>query len=88
VQNEIGCSSVRMASGALASEEASSSGSTRATKQRRLADAIQPEGAREESRSTAIISTLRRLQTDKIVNGDDAAATVLGICKLSRDHSR
>ncbi|XP_062170766.1 zinc finger protein CONSTANS-like isoform X2 [Alnus glutinosa] len=86
--DEIGCSSSIMASGALASEEASYSGSTRATKQRRIADANKPERLPEESRSTAIISSLRRLQNDRIVDDDDAAATVLGICKLSRDHSR
>lgn len=88
LQDEIGCSSSTMASGALASEGASYSGSTRATKQRRIADANKPERHREESRSTAIISSLRRLQNDRIVDDDDAAAAVLGICKLSRDHSR
>ncbi|XP_062077888.1 uncharacterized protein LOC133782578 [Humulus lupulus] len=41
-----------------------------------------------ESRSTAIITSLQRLQKDVIRDVENASNTILGICKLSRDQSR
>lgn len=83
MQDETGFSSSQVASGAAANEEANALGSTRAVKHRKIAEANRTEGAEEESGSTGIISSLRRLQNDRIVDGGDATATVLGICKLS-----
>nr|XP_023929310.1 acidic leucine-rich nuclear phosphoprotein 32 family member E-like isoform X1 [Quercus suber]POE89637.1 b-box zinc finger protein 32 [Quercus suber] len=84
--DEIGCSTSLRATGALANEEASSLGSLRARKQRKITtEANQSEKGREEPRSTAIINSLKRLQNDIAIDGQDAAATVL---KLSRDQSR
>ena len=73
-----------ISSGALVNEEASSSGSFGARKQRRITEANQSERAQDQPRSTAIINSLKKLQND-ILNAQDAAATVL---KLSRDQSR
>ncbi|KAF5478771.1 hypothetical protein F2P56_005302 [Juglans regia] len=84
--DETGCSSLPGASRAVvAHEEASGLGSMRALKRRRISEANQTERAQEEPRSTAIISSLRRFQNDRIIDGEDATATVLGICKLSRE---
>ncbi|XP_015897222.1 zinc finger protein CONSTANS-LIKE 9 [Ziziphus jujuba] len=84
---EIGCCS-------LANDEATSSNSFRPLKRSRISEAFQSaRGAedhhrgQEESRSKAIISALRRLQDNVITDDDHASATVLGICKLSRDQS-
>lgn len=86
VQDEIGCCTSLRATGALANEEASSLGSLRARKQRKITtEANQSEKGQEEPRSTAIINSLKRLQNDIGIDGQDAAATVL---KLSRDQSR
>ncbi|XP_050247317.1 uncharacterized protein LOC126694846 isoform X1 [Quercus robur] len=83
----IGCSTSLRATGALANEEASSLGSLRARKQRKITtEANQSKKGQEEPRSTtAIINSLKRLQNDIAIDGQDAAATVL---KLSRDQSR
>ncbi|XP_075671007.1 uncharacterized protein LOC142640687 [Castanea sativa] len=84
--DEIGCCTSLRATGALANEEASSLGSLRARKQRKITtEANQSEKGQEEPRSTAIINSLKRLQNDIAIDGQDAAATVL---KLSRDQSR
>ncbi|KAF3950114.1 hypothetical protein ACB098_06G052900 [Castanea mollissima] len=84
--DEIGCCTSLRATGALANEEASSLGSLRARKLRKITtEANQSEKGHEEPRSTAIINSLKRLQNDIAIDGQDAAATVL---KLSRDQSR
>lgn len=75
-------------------DEATSSGSFRSEKRRRLSEdygsvrAQDDDGQTESSRSTAIIASLQRLTNDAITDVDSASATILGICKLSRDQSR
>ncbi|KAG6637445.1 zinc finger protein CONSTANS-LIKE 4-like [Carya illinoinensis] len=84
--DETGCSSLPEASRAVvAHEDVSDLDSTRALKRRRISEANQTKRAQEESRSTAIISSFRRLQNDRVVDGEDATATIIGICKLSRE---
>ncbi|KAL5548085.1 hypothetical protein UlMin_003316 [Ulmus minor] len=41
-----------------------------------------------ESRSSSIISSVLKLQNEAITDVNQASATILGICKLSRDESR
>lgn len=74
-------------------DEATSSGSFRSVKRPRLGEdyrsvAQDDDGQTESATSTAIISSLQRLTKDAITDVDDASATILGICKLSRDQSR
>lgn len=85
MQDEIGCSPPGASRAVVAHEEARGLGSIRAVKQRRISEANQTARGQEESRSTAIISSLRRLQNDRVINGEDATAKVLGIRKLSRE---
>ncbi|KAH7544236.1 hypothetical protein JRO89_XS15G0134000 [Xanthoceras sorbifolium] len=90
--DEIGCSSSHMDSRATANEEANTSTvSFRPLKQPRITTASEPDDGQAESRSTAIINSLHRLQKQMITNddgGDDASATVLAICRLSKDEGR
>ncbi|GMI63689.1 hypothetical protein HRI_000038200 [Hibiscus trionum] len=84
--DEIGCSSSLVGS---SNGEASSMGSSRLLqKQPRLAEVNQSARNEDQSRSTAIVGYLKRLQKNIIANDDDASATITGICKLSRDQSR
>ncbi|KAK8584380.1 hypothetical protein V6N13_109778 [Hibiscus sabdariffa] len=93
MQDEIGWPSSLVGSGGSSNGgETSSMGSSRLLlKQPRLAGSNQT--ARDEdqdetkSRSTTIISYLKRLQKH-IIADNDASATITGICKLSRDQSR
>ncbi|GLU23467.1 hypothetical protein SLE2022_394680 [Rubroshorea leprosula] len=83
--DDIDCSSSHIGSGALASGEAAS----RALKKQRLGELNRSEGNEEtESKSTAVISSLKQLQKQMIIDNGDASATVLGICGLSREQSR
>ncbi|KAH1120982.1 hypothetical protein J1N35_004142 [Gossypium stocksii] len=89
-EDEIGCSSSHVG---LSNGEASlSMSSTRVFKLPRLAEgnhsARNQDHDDSESGSTAIISSLKRLQKHMITNDDDASAIISGICRLSRDQSR
>ncbi|GMJ05186.1 hypothetical protein HRI_004187800 [Hibiscus trionum] len=77
-EDEIGCSSSHVGSGGTSNGEASSTS--------RLAG--NQDHGETESRSTAIIRSLKRLQKHMIVDDGDASATIIGICRLSRDQSR
>ncbi|XVF19006.1 hypothetical protein REPUB_Repub11eG0073700 [Reevesia pubescens] len=85
----IGCSSSNMGSGGSSNGETTSS---RLLKQPRLCEVNQSARDRDhcesESRSTARISSLKKLQKHMITNDGDASATIIGICRLSRDQSR
>ncbi|OMP04617.1 Zinc finger, B-box [Corchorus olitorius] len=83
--DEIGCSSSHVGSGGSTSGESSSMASSRLLKQPRLYE--NQDHGETESRSTAIISSLQRLQKHMITNDGDASATILRICRLSRDQS-
>lgn len=93
MQDEIGCSSSQVSSRGSSNGEASSTmESSRLLKQPKIAE-INQSGRNQDhietkSRSTAIISYLKRLQKHTITNDDDASATITGICRLSRDQSR
>ncbi|KAF8414023.1 hypothetical protein HHK36_002022 [Tetracentron sinense] len=69
-------------------DEATSSGSFRPLKeQRRTLEARSTQVSAQdiaESTSAALIGSLKRFQQD-IISGNDASATILGICKLSKD---
>ncbi|MBA0580231.1 zinc finger protein CONSTANS-LIKE 4 [Gossypium raimondii] len=84
-EDEIGCSSSH-------GEASSSMSSTRLFKLPRLAEGNHSgrnqDHGDSESGSTAIISSLRRLQKHMITNDDDASSIISGICRLSRDQSR
>ncbi|KAF4392698.1 hypothetical protein G4B88_029437 [Cannabis sativa] len=41
-----------------------------------------------ESRSTAVITSIQRLQNDAITDVENSSNTILEICKLSRDQNR
>ncbi|KAJ4843014.1 hypothetical protein Tsubulata_005396 [Turnera subulata] len=47
-------------------------------------------GGQGESRSAAVMNSLKRLQREMVSNAENASATILGICRLSRKdhHSR
>ncbi|GLT83423.1 hypothetical protein SLE2022_017130 [Rubroshorea leprosula] len=86
--DDIGCSSSHLGSIASAGGEAVSG----ALKQRRLGELNQSErnedhGEETKSKPTAIVSSLKRLQKEMISNNGNAAATVIGICRLSRDQN-
>ncbi|XP_022717958.1 uncharacterized protein LOC111276481 [Durio zibethinus] len=90
--DDIGCSSSHVGSGGSSNGEATSMGSSRLLKQPRLCEDNQSTRnqahGESESRSTATISSLKRLQKHMITNTGDASATTIGICRLSRDQSR
>ncbi|KAE8680172.1 hypothetical protein F3Y22_tig00111392pilonHSYRG00397 [Hibiscus syriacus] len=91
--DEIACSSSHVGSrGSSSGETSSSMSSSRLLKQPRLAEAnhsaINQDDGETESRSTAIISSLKKLQKHMIIDDNDASATIIGICRLSRDQSR
>ncbi|XVF04062.1 hypothetical protein REPUB_Repub05bG0048700 [Reevesia pubescens] len=90
--DEIGCSSSHLGSGGSANGEATSMELSRLLKQPRLNEVNQSarnqDHGETESRSTAIISSLKRLQNHIITNDGDASATIIGVCRLSRDQSR
>ncbi|MBA0660915.1 hypothetical protein Goklo_012855 [Gossypium klotzschianum] len=91
--DETGCSSSQVSSRGSSNGEASSSmESSRLLKQPKIAEINQSarnqDHGETKSRSTAIISYLKRLQKHTITNDDDASATITGICRLSRDQSR
>ncbi|PPE00838.1 hypothetical protein GOBAR_DD02115 [Gossypium barbadense] len=93
MQDETGCSSSQVSSRGSSNREASSSmESSRLLKQPKIAEINQSarnqDHGETKSRSTAIISYLKRLQKHTITNDDDASATITGICRLSRDQSR
>ncbi|EEF36632.1 zinc finger protein CONSTANS-LIKE 4 [Ricinus communis] len=91
--DEIGCSSSQMDSGRISgNDEGNSLESFRKLKQRRRIRTEEEEeeddhhDGQAESRSTAVIDSLKRLQNEMVTNRDNASATILGICRLSRDH--
>ncbi|TYH21292.1 hypothetical protein ES288_A04G032100v1 [Gossypium darwinii] len=91
--DETGCSSSQVSSRGSSNGEASSSmESSRLLKQPKIAEINQSARNQDhdetKSRSTAIISYLKRLEKHTIANDDDASATITGICRLSRDQSR
>lgn len=97
MQNEHGCSSCHMGCGRLSNDEGDSIASFRPSKQARTSgggvdveveDNHDHDHGQAESRSTAIIDSLRRLQSEMVSNRESASATILGISRLSRDHSR
>jgi len=81
--DEIGCS--------FANDDATSSHPLKPLKRPRITEAFQSarseDHGQEESRSTAIINSLQRLQNNVITDDDHASATILGICKLCRDQN-
>ncbi|KAK8527337.1 hypothetical protein V6N12_054555 [Hibiscus sabdariffa] len=83
-EDEIGCSSSHVGSGGTSNGEPSWTS--------RLAEVNRParnqDHGETESRSTAIIRSLKRLQNHMIIDDGDASATIIGICRLSRDQSR
>lgn len=81
--DEIGCSSRPVTN----EEAAASMSSYRPLKQPRptISDCDRDHG-QSDSRSTAIISSLRGLQNQKMTDQGDASAAITGICRLSRDH--
>ncbi|KAE8681057.1 Adenine nucleotide alpha hydrolases-like superfamily protein isoform 1 [Hibiscus syriacus] len=88
-EDEIACSSSHVGSRGSSNRESSSSMSNFTT---RLLEAnhsaIDQDDGETESRSTAIISSLKSLQNHMIIDDNDASATIIGICRLSRDQSR
>ncbi|XVE80243.1 hypothetical protein DITRI_Ditri14bG0124000 [Diplodiscus trichospermus] len=90
--DEIGCSSSHVGSRGSSNGEATSMGPSRLLKQRRLCEVNQLAGNHDhgeaEPTPTAIISSLKSLQNHMITNDDDASATIVGICRLSRYQSR
>ncbi|XVF70427.1 hypothetical protein PTKIN_Ptkin11bG0160800 [Pterospermum kingtungense] len=89
--DEIGCCSSYVGSSGSSNGEATYMGSSRLLKQRRLYEvnqsATKHDHGETESRSTAIISSLKSLQKHMINNAGDASATIIGICRLSRDQN-
>lgn len=86
-----------MGCGRLSNDEGDSIASFRPSKQARTSgggvdveveDNHDHDHGQAESRSTAIIDSLRRLQSEMVSNRESASATILGISRLSRDHSR
>ena len=45
------------------------------------------EGSRSDSTAAVIIDSIKKLQSDMVCGEQSASATILGICKLSRDQS-
>ncbi|KDP38968.1 hypothetical protein JCGZ_00725 [Jatropha curcas] len=91
--DEIGCSSFHLGSGRLSNDEGTSMASFKPLKRARIdsgvGDQIDDDDhnlGQPESRSTAIIDSLKRLQSGMVSNRESASATILGICRLSRDH--
>ncbi|KAK2639273.1 hypothetical protein Ddye_027068 [Dipteronia dyeriana] len=95
-EDEICCSSSHIGSRVTTNEEANTSMSSyKPLKQPRITTAatepVDDDDGQTDSRSTAIINSLNRLQKQMITNddgGDQASATVLAICRLSKDDSR
>ena len=96
-EDEIGCSSSHIGSRVTTNEEANTSMSSyKPLKQPRItttaSEPVDDDDGQTDSRSTAIINSLNRLQKQMITNddggGDQASATVLAICRLSKDDSR
>ncbi|KAI9185244.1 hypothetical protein LWI28_005582 [Acer negundo] len=98
-EDEIGCSSSHIGSRVTTNEKANTSMSSyKPLKQPRLTTTAASEpvddddDGQADSRSTDIINSLNRLQKQMITNddggGDQASATVLAICRLSKDDSR
>lgn len=87
MQDEIGCSTSQPCSRAAANEEANySSSSFRPLKQARKTG--EEDRSQADSRSTAVVSSLHRLQKQMITNDRDASATIIGIYQLSRDENQ
>ncbi|KAK1584115.1 hypothetical protein Q3G72_029909 [Acer saccharum] len=96
-EDEIGCSSSHIGSRVTTNEEANTSMSSyKPLKQPRItttvSEPVNDDDGQTDSRSTAIINSLNRLQKQMITNddggSDQASATVLAICRLSKDDSR
>ncbi|XP_050215441.1 uncharacterized protein LOC126666650 [Mercurialis annua] len=75
--DEIGCSSLR-------NDEGNSSEPLRPLKQQKIND--DDHDGQRESRSTAIIDSLKRLQSKMVTSRETASAAMLEICRLGRDH--
>ncbi|XP_065862197.1 zinc finger protein CONSTANS-LIKE 9-like [Euphorbia lathyris] len=95
--DEIGCSSYHIGLERISNDdEGNSIASDRPLKKaRRGEEEYQEEDddhpndleGQGESKSTAIIHSLKRLQTQLVMNRETASQTILGICRLSRSHS-
>ncbi|KAJ4726204.1 Zinc finger, B-box [Melia azedarach] len=86
--DEIGSSSQPGSRGVANDEATTSLSSFRPLKQPRTIAESERDRGQVDSRSTAIVSSLQRLQNQIITNDGDASATIIGICRLSRNHSR
>ncbi|KAJ9129286.1 hypothetical protein P3X46_033901 [Hevea brasiliensis] len=97
--DENGCSSSHLGCGRLSNEEGNSMASFRPLKQARTIGGVGARGGeveddhdhnhgQAESRSTAIIDSLKRLQNEMVSNRESASATILGISRLCRDRNR
>ncbi|KAK3199297.1 hypothetical protein Dsin_022712 [Dipteronia sinensis] len=95
-EDEIGCSSSHIGSRVTTNEETNTSMSSyKPLKKPRItttaSELVDDDDGQTDSRPTAIINSLNRLQKQIITNddgGDHASATVLAICRLSKDDSR
>lgn len=86
-EDEIRCPSPHMSYASSVSNGVRSLDTQRPLKQPRTGEA--EDGGQDESRSTAIVDSLRRLQRDVVVGDEEnASSTILGLCRLSRDHHR
>ncbi|KAJ9153658.1 hypothetical protein P3X46_027076 [Hevea brasiliensis] len=91
--DENGCSSCHTGRGRLSNDEGDSMASYRPLKQARTSGGgvggeVEDDPGQAESRSTAIIDSLNRLQSDTVSNRESTSATILAISRLSGDHSR